>query len=244
MPRIRIVLADDHPVVRAGIRKLLEHAMDIDIVGEARDGVQALSMVQEHQPDVLLLDMELPLMSGVQVAQELHAADSPVQVLALSTYDDEQYIFRLLECGAAGYLTKEEVPETIVEAVRGVVRGEVGWLSRRVTAKVLQRGHGRSGQDEAEEEVSLTEREADVLRLVAQGWNNQGIAEVLKISERTVKFHLGNIYQKLRVTSRAGAILYAIKHHWIDLDLPDPCTQVQGVLTPLKQACERRRLST
>ena len=232
MSSIRIVLADDHPVVRAGIRKMLEHAADIEIVGEARDGVQALQMAEVYAPDVLLLDMELPGISGVRVAQQLLETGSSVRVLALSTYDDEQYIFGLLECGAAGYLTKEEAPETIVEAVRGVVRGEVGWLSRRVTAKVLQRGQGRANGHEPDDVVPLTEREVDVLRLIAQAWDNQRIAEALKISERTVKFHTGNIYQKLRVTSRAGAILYAIKHHWIDVELFDPCTQVQAHALP------------
>jgi DNA-binding NarL/FixJ family response regulator len=227
MAPIRIVLADDHPVVRAGIRTFLERASDIEIVGEARDGVQALHMVAEQVPDVLLLDMELPRISGVQVAQQLHASDSPVRVLALSTYDDEQYILGLLECGAVGYLTKEEVPETIVEAVRGVARGEAGWLSRRVTAKVIQRSHGAPLSTDLDSVVPLTEREADVLRLLALGRDNQRIAEALRISERTVKFHISNIYQKLRVNSRTEVVLYAIRHKWIDVNDNDTCPAIQ-----------------
>jgi DNA-binding NarL/FixJ family response regulator len=214
------VLTDDHPVVRAGIRKLLEQAADITVVGEASDGVQTLRMVEELAPDVLLLDMEMPRMTGVQVAQHLQASGSPVRVLALSTYDDEQYIFGLLESGAAGYLTKEEAPETIIEAVRGVVRGEEGWLSRRVMAKVLQRRTRK--QPNSSSTNPLTEREAHVLRLLARGWDNQHIAEELHISERTVKFHTGNIYQKLQVSTRTGAILCAIEHRWVEVGQHEP----------------------
>lgn len=228
MDRIRIVLADDHPVVRAGIRTLLEHASDIEIVGEACDGVQALHLAEEEIPDVLLLDMELPRISGVQVAQQLRTVGSLVRVLALSTYDDEQYIFGLLECGAVGYLTKEEVPETIVEAVRGVARGEAGWLSRRVTAKVLQRSHGAPPSSDLDTITPLTEREEDVLRLLTLGWDNHRIAQALKISERTVKFHTSNIYQKLHVSSRTEAMLYAIRHNWIDVKYGDTCPQEQA----------------
>src|SRR5947207_4195665 len=139
MSAIRVVLVDDHPVVRAGIRHLLEQAPDLTVAGEASDGVEALHLAAELAPDVLLLDMELPGLSGVEVARRLQAAGSPVRVLALSAHDDPQYIFGLLTSGAAGYLTKDEAPQTIVEAVRGVARGEKGWLSRRVTAKVMQR---------------------------------------------------------------------------------------------------------
>ncbi len=227
MASIRIVLADDHPVVRAGIRMLLERAKDIDIVGEAQDGVQALRLVETQRPDVLLLDMELPHITGVDVARRLRVSESPVRVLALSTYDDEQYIFGLLECGAVGYLTKEEVPETIVEAVRGVARGEMGWLSRRVTAKLLQRAQGTSSNAELDSVVPLTEREMDVLRLLTLGRDNQQAADELKISERTVKFHISNIYQKLRVNSRTEAILYAIRHNLVDISDSNTCTQGQ-----------------
>src|SRR6266540_1031813 len=179
---IRIVLTDDHPVVRSGIRQLLEKTSDIVVVGEASDGAEALRLVNELSPDVLLLDMEMPSETGVQVARQLHATRSPVRILALSAYDDEQYIVGLLACGAAGYLTKEAALETIAEAVRGVAHGEEGWLSRRAAAQVA-----------------------------AWGWTNDHIAEVLSISERTVRFHLTNVYNKLGVTSRGAAIAWAVR---------------------------------
>jgi DNA-binding NarL/FixJ family response regulator len=203
---IRVVLTDDHPVVRSGIRQLLEKTPDIVVVGEASDGAEALRLVSELSPDVLLLDMELPGETGVQVARQLEAAGSPVRILALSAYDDEQYIVGLLASGAAGYLTKEQALETIAEAVRGVAHGEDGWLSRRAAAQVA--AWARRGPSHAN---GLTEREIDVVRLAARGWTNDHIAQALTISERTVRFHLTNVYAKLRVSTRGAAIAWAVR---------------------------------
>jgi DNA-binding NarL/FixJ family response regulator len=203
---IRVVLTDDHPVVRSGIRQLLEKASDIVVVGEASNGAEALRLVHELSPDVLLLDMEMPGETGVQVARQLQAAASPVRILALSAYDDEQYIVGLLASGAAGYLTKEEALETIAEAVRGVAHGEEGWLSRRAAAQVA--AWTRKGSPHTNE---LTEREIEVVRLAARGWTNDHIAEALSISERTVRFHLTNVYTKLGVSTRGAAIAWAVR---------------------------------
>ena len=210
METIRVILADDHPVVREGIRSLLEQAPDILVVAEASDGAEALHLAEELTPDVLLLDMEMPGVTGVEVARRLRAAGSPVRVLALSAYDDEQYIFGLLEAGAAGYLLKDEAREGIVAAVRGVARGEEGWLSRPVAEKVMQRiGKGTEGV------CPLTGRELDVLRLLAQGWTNARIAEELGVGERTVKFHMENLLGKLGVDSRTEAVVEGIRRGWL-----------------------------
>ena len=203
---IRVVLTDDHPVVRSGIRQLLEKTADIVVVGEASDGPEALRLVSELLPDVLLLDMEMPGETGVQVAQQLQVAGSPVRILALSAYDDEQYIVGLLASGAAGYLTKEQALETIAEAVRGVAHGEDGWLSRRAAAQMA--AWARKGPSHTN---GLTEREIDVMRLAARGWTNDHIAEALTISERTVRFHLTNVYTKLGVGTRGAAIAWAVR---------------------------------
>jgi DNA-binding NarL/FixJ family response regulator len=136
MKTTRVVLADDHPMVRTAIRKLLEKAGDIEVIGEADDGAEALRLVEDLDPDVLLLDMEMPGLNGVQVARQLQSVGSPVSILALSAYDDQQYILGMLASGAAGYLTKEEALHILVEAVRGVARGERGWVSRWVAAKL------------------------------------------------------------------------------------------------------------
>jgi DNA-binding NarL/FixJ family response regulator len=131
---IRIVIADDHTIVRAGIRSLLAGSPDIDVVGEARNGVEALRLVRELNPDVLVLDMEMPGLKGLDVARQLRAANASVRILALSAYDDQEYINGLLENGASGYLLKEDAPSALIEAVRGIARGEQGWISRRIQA--------------------------------------------------------------------------------------------------------------
>jgi DNA-binding NarL/FixJ family response regulator len=202
----RVVLADDHPVVRSGIRNLLEKASGIDVVGEASGGVEALRLAETLNPDVLLLDMEMPDLKGVEVAQKLRAMGSPVRILALSAYDDRQYILELLANGASGYLVKEEVPETIVEAVRGVARGEQGWVSRRVASQMADWIH----TDEPGK-MGLTSREMDVLRLVVAGKTNQEIGIALGISEKTVEKHLEGVFTKLGVASRVEAAVVAVR---------------------------------
>ena len=214
IPSIRIVLADDHPVVRRGIRSMLEKASDLVVVGEAGGGEEALRLVDHLAPDVLLLDMEMPDISGLEVARRLLADGSPVHVLALSAYDDEQYIFGLLDHGAAGYLTKDEAPSTIVEAVRGVARGEKGWISRRVANKLVRRK--RMALEAATS--ALSDREREVLRLMGRGYNNTRIAETLFISEGTVKNHVTHIYDKLNLRTRAEAVAWAWQHGLVSND--------------------------
>lgn len=204
---IRVLMIDDHPVVRSGIRMLLERAPDIVIVGEADRGDAVFNLVSALSPDVLLLDMEMPGKSGREVARDLQVAGSPVRVLALSAYDDEDYIMELLATGAAGYLCKEEAPETIVEAVRGVARGEEGWFSRRVTARMAS-----AARKQQQPPVTLTEREEEVLKYLAEGWTNNRIAAQLNVTERTVRFHLTNLYDKIGVGSRAEAVSWVMKN--------------------------------
>jgi DNA-binding NarL/FixJ family response regulator len=206
MNKIRVLLADDHPIVRTGIRTMLQTATDIDVVAEAKSGAEALDLVERLQPDVLLLDMEMPGLSGVDVAKRLKLVNAPVRVLALSAYDDAQYVRNLLASGAAGYLTKEEAPEMIIDAVRGVARGEEGWLSRRAVAKVTA-----WAREDRDENGKLTERELEVLHLVVAGKTNQEIALALKISEKTVEKHVGAILSKLNVASRVEAAVQAIQ---------------------------------
>ena len=211
-PSIRIVLADDHPVVRRGIRSMLEKAGDLTVVGEAGDGHEALRLAEQLTPDVLLLDMEMPGMGGLEVARRLLAGESATRVLALSAYDDEQYIFGLLDHGAAGYLTKDEAPTTIIEAVRGVARGEEGWISRRVANKLVHRK--RMALEVATDALS----ERDVLVLMGRGYNNIRIAETLFISEGTVKNHVTHIYDKLNLRTRAEAVAWAWQHGLVSTD--------------------------
>jgi len=207
MHMIRVVLVDDHPVVRSGIRHLLEKTSDIVVVGETGEGSEALRLIDELAPDVVLLDMEMPGRTGVEIARQLQAAGSPVRTLAISAYDDEHYIIALLASGAAGYLTKDEALEKIDEAVRGVARGEEGWLSRRAAAQIA--AWTRKG---APQKDSLSEREIEVLSLLVKGWTNGAAAEALNLSERTVRFHITNICSKLGLATRAEAIAWAMRH--------------------------------
>jgi DNA-binding NarL/FixJ family response regulator len=206
----RVVLADDHPVVRSGIRSLLEQAEDITVIGEASNGSEALRLVQELQPDVLLLDMEMPGISGNQVASQLLKDGSPVHILALSAHNDKQYIQELLASGAAGYLVKEEVPETIIEAVRGVARGERGWVSRSVAAQL-----SNWMREEPQSKSLLTPREVEVLNAVVAGKTNQEIGLALGISEKTVEKHLEGIFSKLGVASRVEAAVLAVREGYV-----------------------------
>ena len=210
MTEVRVVLADDHPVVRNGLRHLLEQARDIVVVGEAADGAAALRLVEELAPDVLLLDMELPVVSGVEVARQLAAAGAPVRVLGISAYDDPAYVFGLLNSGATGYLTKDEALAMVADAVRGIARGETGWLSRRAAARLVRRHQATAApEDFLTAPMALSEREDQVLRLAARGSSNEQIAGALCLSMGTVKNHVTSIYSKLGVRSRAAAIAWA-----------------------------------
>lgn len=200
-PVIRVLLADDHPTLRLGMRVLLDHAPDVEVVGETENGEEALALIEALLPDVAVLDCQLPGLGGVEVAQEIAWRGLPVRVLALSAYDDEPYVRGMLEAGAVGYLLKDEAPEVIVAAVRAAARGE-GYFSPSVAAKVAAWARGeRPGR--------LTERELEVLRLLAEGRSNKEIAEALGVTVRTVNFHVSNILKKSGVTSRVEATVWA-----------------------------------
>ena len=206
MDSIRVLLVDDHPVVRSGISGMLATADEIEIVGEAATGEEALQSIEQNHPDILLLDMVLPDIQGTQLAQQIIQLYPQVKILVLSAYDDPVYIRELLELGASGYLMKEEAPEVIVEAVRGVAQGQQGWVSRRIAAQILT--WMQSGQAS---EMNLTPREQEVLRLIVEGKTNQAIALELGISEKTVEKYIGALFTKLNVTSRVEAAVYAVR---------------------------------
>ena len=203
---IRVLLADDHPALRVGLRVLLDRAPDIAVVGEAGDGDAALALVAELLPDVAVLDCQLPGRDGVTVAAELRRRESPVQVLALSAYDDDRYLAGMAEAGAVGYLLKSEAPGQIVAAVQAVMRGAALWTPEQL-ARIR---HWRA--EVARRRESLTGREQEVLRLVAGGLSNKEIAQQLHITVRTADFHVSNILRKLGVISRVEAAVWAVEN--------------------------------
>jgi DNA-binding NarL/FixJ family response regulator len=203
LPTTHVVLADDHARVRAGIRNLLENTPDIVVIGEAENGIEAISLVEELSPDVLVVDMEMPYLNGDEVAVRLRERGSHVRILALSAHDDRHYVMGMLRSGAAGYLTKEEVPEILVKAIRGIARGEEGWVSKRV-AKELSKFKGKL------EKTALTAREQEILKAIVNKKTNADIAQALGIEEKIVEQHVQMLCSKLNVESRITLIAKAI----------------------------------
>jgi NarL family two-component system response regulator LiaR len=207
MMPIRVLLADDHPLVRFGIRKLLDKSPGIMVVGEASDGVSALQQTIDLKPDVVVLDIEMPGMRGDEVARQIRALHIPSRILVLSVYHSEQHITDLLASGVDGYVAKHEAIETIVQAIRGVMSTEDGWLSPIMAAKVMR----RALDPRRKIQMLLTDRESEVLKMVALGKTDPEIAQRLNISERTVRYHLHNMYRKLGVNRRCEAIVWALR---------------------------------
>jgi len=211
--KIRILIADDHAVVREGTRRILEQELDIEVVGEAGDGEEAVNLATSLKPDVVIMDISMPKMDGIEATRLIKAACPTISVLALSAYDDDQFVFSLLEAGAAGYLLKSVRGRELLDAIRAVYSGE-SVLHPSIARKVLNRFVSASGKPEGKEPSGmLSDREMEVLKLAAKGLSNQDIAEKLCLSIRTVQGHLG-----LQVGSRTEAVVRALKEGWVTLD--------------------------
>ncbi len=212
---VNVLIAEDHTLVREGTRQLLERA-GINVVGEAANGEEAVSLTKRLRPDLVLMDVSMPRLNGIEATRIIKREHPEVAVLVLSAYDDDQYVFALLQAGAAGYILKDAHSDDVVSAVRAVASGE-SVLAPSIARKVLSRftaphqaQHGGSG--------ALTERELQVLRMAAKGMSNKIIAEELHLSSRTVQVHLSSIFSKFGVASRTEAVLHALKAGIIDLD--------------------------
>lgn len=214
---ISVVLADDHTVVRKGIREFLEEDGDIVVVAEASDGVQALTEIDRHRPDVAVLDIQMPNLTGIEATRRIKAQYPDVRVLVLTAYDDEPYIFALLQAGADGYLLKTASGDDLKRAVRIVAAGGKA-LDPLIAQKVVAQMIGGRPSAAAGQVEPLTERELEVLRLAARGLTNRAIGHEIRISDRTVQGHLSNIYGKLDAGSRTEAVTKAMKLGWIVLD--------------------------
>jgi DNA-binding NarL/FixJ family response regulator len=209
--KISIVIADDHAVVRQGTRSLLEREKDLEVVGEAADGEEAVKVLEQLRPDVAIIDIAMPKLSGVEVTRQIKPHCPSTAVLILTAYDNDEYIFALLEAGAAGYLLKDVDSREVVEAVRAVHAGE-SVLHPVIARKVISRLTSSAAKvSEEKPAVELSEREIEVLKLAARGLSNKDIATKLFISKRTVQGHLGSIFNKLNVGSRTEAVFQAVK---------------------------------
>jgi DNA-binding NarL/FixJ family response regulator len=206
----RVVIADDHASLRKGITRILGRVPDIQVVGEASDGAEALNLVETLTPDVLILDVEMPKLNGRRVAQQIKIESLPVKVLVLSAYDDNQYILGMLDNGVAGYLTKDEAPEQLIQAVRGVARGEQGWVSQRVADRIGSWEH--AGTDER---ITLTNQELKVLSLIAEKKTDRDIAQGLSMSIEEVAHLVKALCDRFNVRSRVELAVRAHKDGFI-----------------------------
>ena len=209
---IRVVIAEDHAVVREGTRQIVTSDSRIDVVGEAEDGQRALDLVAELKPDVLVLDLRLPKVTGIEVARRLQAAASETRILVLSAYDDDDYVFAAMDAGASGYLLKTAHGEEVIDAIHAISRGDVV-LQGTIAAKLVK---GRASErSQLPHDVGMTERELEILRLAATGLRNKEIAERLFLSQRTIEGHLSHVFNKLGVSSRTEAIVHAAGRGWL-----------------------------
>ncbi|MCX7912050.1 MAG: response regulator transcription factor [Dehalococcoidales bacterium] len=218
MSKIRVLIADDHAVVREGTRQILEQEPDIEVVAEAADGEETVRLAGITRPDVAIIDIAMPVVDGIEATRQIKAQYPGIAVLILSAYDDDQFVFSLLEAGAAGYLLKSIRGRELVEAVRQIHAGE-SVLHPAIARKVLNRFVASADRSTRQKTSDiLSEREVEVLRLATRGLSNQEIANELCLSLRTVQAHLGHIFSKLKVSSRTEAVVYALKHGWVTLD--------------------------
>jgi DNA-binding NarL/FixJ family response regulator len=207
---MRVLVADDHGIVRSGVKLLLDRQPDMEVIGEAEDGIDAVEQVIEHRPDVAILDVSMPRMTGLQATHEIKQQAPDTQVLILSMHDDERYLFEALRAGAAGYVLKRAADEDLVNAVRAAARGEPFLTSTAQQALIrdfLERG------DQPEE---LTPREQEIVKLIAEAHTNKSIAEILHLSEKTVESHRARVLQKLGMRDRVELVRYAIRRGLVE----------------------------
>lgn len=221
---IRILIADDHVLLRQGIKKVLDLEPDLEVVEEAADGQEALAKTLVVRPDILLLDLNMPILSGIEVTKQLRAAKSETKIIALTIHDDDNYVIEVLRSGAAGYLLKDVEPSMLIKSIHEVYKGDC-FVYPEVSEKLF--GMDQCGRDIGERaEIiwqqrrgeRLTAREMDVLRCISKGFNNQEIAQALFVSEKTVKNHLTNIFRKIKVNDRTQALLYVLKNKIMTLE--------------------------
>ncbi len=212
--KIRVLLADDHHIVRAGIRQLLESAKELQVIAEAGDGEEAQSLIKKYKPDVAVLDIQMPKASGIEVTRWVRSHLPEVGVLILTAYDDDPYVMAVLQAGANGYVLKTAKADELIQAVFDVNEGKSA-LDPNITRKLMS---NLFKQPEKTPVESLTDRELDVLRLAAKGFTNKAIGMQLGISDRTVQGHLAHIFAKLQANSRTEAVMRAVSLGWVSQD--------------------------
>jgi DNA-binding NarL/FixJ family response regulator len=208
---MKIVICDDQAIVRDGLELLLKLEKDITIVGLAQDGLEAIEMVRKNVPDLVLMDLKMPGMNGVEATRRIRAEFPQIYVLVLTTFDDDEWVFDAIRAGASGYLLKDTPREKVIEAIRGTLSGK-SFVDPGIAGKLLDQVATLQKQPESHLKDQLTEREVDVLRLLGRGFSNSDIANRLHLSEGTVRNHVSSIFTKLDISDRTQAAILAIRH--------------------------------
>lgn len=217
----RVLICDDQEVVRKGLEIILRHSEGIEVVALAENGAEAVHLASLHEPDVVLMDLKMPVMNGIQATRQITTTRPQTKIIVLTTYDDDDWVFDALQAGASGYLLKDTDGEEIAAAIRGAVQGEVR-LDPKVAGKIVQAfnrlpGRGRETTPSTPTFEQLTDRELSILRLMAQGQTNQEIADTLFLASGTVKNNVSNIIAKLHTNDRTQAVIVALRHGLVDL---------------------------
>jgi DNA-binding NarL/FixJ family response regulator len=212
---IRVVLVEDHAMVRAGLRALLEHAKDIHVLGEASNGHEAIELTKELKPDLLIMDIMMPRLNGIQAAQQMREMKLPARILLLSMYSDEGLVHQAIQSGVKGYVLKTSASEELIHAIHAVARGET-YLSSEISTIALETAlHPRRAENDNPLDY-LSPREKEILQLIAEEHTSMEIANLLSISEKTVEKHRANLMEKLNVRNLAGLVRFAVKHGLVD----------------------------
>jgi len=217
MKKIKVLIVDDHTLVRAGIRSLLALVSDIEVVGEASDGKEALSKVGDLKPDVVLMDLAMPVMGGLEATRRLRRNFPGIKVLALTQYDDSEYVIPIIEAGASGFVTKMSAFSELAAAIEAAYKGESYLSSTAATALVEEYQQKTVSEGEQDPYQQLTDREREVLKLVAEGHTSREIADILIVSHKTVDWYKGSLMKKLNIHSRVDLIKYAIRKRIITI---------------------------
>lgn len=211
MSRIRILIADDHSIVREGLKQLLELEEDFEVVGQASNGVETIERVKELKPDVLLLDINMPVMNGIKALKKLKDEKIDTRIIILTIHEDREYLLETMQIGASGYILKDSDSASFFKAIRDAYAGE-SYIQPKLAADLIKE-FNRPRSARVKNENELTQREYEVIALIAEGLNNKDIADRLFISEKTVKNHVSNIFRKINVSDRTQAAIYAYKNN-------------------------------
>jgi two-component system response regulator NreC len=217
MGKIKVLVADDHTILRQGIKSLLANEKEIEVIGEAKDGREALTIIEETLPDVILMDIAMPGLNGLEATRRIKKKFPRMKVLVLTMYTNEEYIFQILNAGANGYLVKETAFQDLISAIKAVYKNEA-FMSPSISKKVINSYIKRAQKDEEETCEILTTREREILQLIAEGNSSKKIAELLFISPKTVETHRTHIMDKLNIHNRTGLVKYAIRKGIVDVD--------------------------